>query len=133
MYLSMLSNEKKHLFLNLEIYMSMVDGEFSESEKRIIDSHCLEMHIDNNNYEMDIPQDEVFKSLQESLTCEEQRIVFLELVATIMADDIFHKDEKRLVGRLADIFDIDEKGVEEAFSIINDMKKVYERCSNYIK
>ena len=29
MYLSMLDNEKKHLFLELEIYMSKIDGDFS--------------------------------------------------------------------------------------------------------
>lgn len=133
MYLSMLSNEKKHLFLNLEIYMSKVDGDFSDGEKQIIDVHCIEMHIDNNNYEADMPQDEVLKQLKETLTHKEQRIVFLELVATIMADDVYHEEEEVLTNRLASVLDIDDDGVKEAFSIIADMKSVYERCSDYIK
>ena len=102
----MLSNEKKHLFLNLEIYMAKVDGEFSEDERQIIDTHCLEMHIDNNNYETDMSQDDVIKQLQNSLTHEEQKMVFLELIATIMADDIYHEKEKNLTNKLADVFDI---------------------------
>ena len=88
MYLSMLNNEKKHLFLNLEIYLSSIDGDFSDEEKKIIDVHCIEMHIDNNNYEADMPLDEVLKKLKETLTHSEYRIVFLELAATIMADDV---------------------------------------------
>lgn len=133
MYLSMLSNEKKHLFLNLEIYMSKIDGEFSEGEKQIIDAHCIEMHIDNNNYEADMSQDEVLRQLKETLTRSEQRIVFLEIIATIMADDVYHEEEGKLTSRLAELLDINDDGVKEAFSIIKDMKNVYERCSNYIQ
>ncbi len=133
MYLSMLNNEKKHLFLNLEIYLSQIDGEFSDAEKKIIDAHCMEMHIDNNNYEVDLPQDEVLRNLQKSLTREECRIVFLELVATVMADDVYHEAEGKLINSLAELFEIDEYNVNEALSIIKDMKVVYERCAKFIK
>lgn len=96
MYLAMLNNEKKHLFLNLEIYLSRIDGDFSVEEKRIIDVHCIEMHIDNNNYEADMSLDDVFHKLKETLTHTECKIVYLELVATILADDEYHKEEERI-------------------------------------
>ena len=133
MYLYMLNNEKRHLFLNMELYMSMVDGEFSDGEKAIIDAHCMEMHIDNNNYEVDMPQDEVLSQLKKTLTREERRIVFLELVATIMADNTYHEEEEKLAKRLSELFEIDDDGVKEAFSIISNMKCVYKRCADYIK
>ena len=133
MYLSMLDNEKRHLFLNLEIYMSQIDGDFSEEEKTIINAHCIEMHIDNNNYEPDIPRDEVLKALRETLTSQEKKIVFLELAATILADNVYHEAEKKLVENLAELLDISEADINCAFSIIKDMKNVYERCAGYIK
>lgn len=133
MYLSMLSNEKKHLFLNLEIYMSKVDGAFSDEEKQIIDAHCMEMHIDNNNYEAEMPQDEVLKQLKEKLTHKEQRIVFLEIIATILADNEYHATEETLISRMANLLGIDDEGIEDAISIIKDMKNVYKRCADYIK
>ena len=133
MYLSMLSNDKKHLFLNLELYMSKIDGEFSDEEKQIIDVHCMEMHIDNNNYEAEMPLDEVLRQLKEKLTYKEQRIVFLELIATIMADNAYHIEEEAFTSRLANMLNIDDDGVEDAISIIRDMKSVYKRCANYIK
>ena len=100
MYLAMLSNEKKHLFLNLEIYLSKVDSDFSAAEKRIIDAHCIEMHIDNNGYEADMSQSDIFEGLKE-FTKQESKIVFLELVGTIMADNVYHIEEKALVKKLA--------------------------------
>lgn len=132
MYLAMLNNEKKHLFLNLEIYLSRIDGDFSVEEKRIIDVHCIEMHIDNNNYEADMSLDDVFHKLKETLTHTECKIVFLELVATILADDVYHKEEERITRKLADLLGIDDDDVKDAFSIIKDMKNVYKRCSDYI-
>ena len=83
--------------------MSNVDGDFSPEEKNIIDAHCIEMHIDNNNYEIDTRQDEVLNQLQESLTEQERSIFFLELVGTVMADDVYHDSEKELIGKLAQI------------------------------
>ena len=64
MYLSMLSDTNKRLFLNLEIYLSKVDSDFSENERIIIDAHCMEMHIDNNNYEADMSQSESCEGLK---------------------------------------------------------------------
>ena len=132
MYLSMLSDTKKRLFLNLEIYLSKVDSDFSENERIIIDAHCMEMHIDNNNYEADMSQSEIFEGLK-ALTKQESKIVFLELVGTIMADNVYHVEEKALVNKLAEALKLEENDISLVFSIITDMKNVYERCAEYVK
>lgn len=132
MYLSMLSETNKRLFLNLEIYLSKVDSDFSENERIIIDAHCIEMHIDNNNYEADMSQSEIFEGLK-ALTKQESKIVFLELVGTIMADNVYHVEERALVNKLAEALKLEENDISLVFSIITDMKNVYERCAEYIK
>lgn len=132
MYLSMLSDTNKRLFLNLEIYLSKVDSDFSENERIIIDAHCMEMHIDNNNYEADMSQSEIFEGLK-ALTKQESKIVFLELVGTIMADNVYHIEEKALVNKLAEALKLEENDISLVFSIITDMKNVYERCAEYVK
>ena len=132
MYLSMLSDTNKRLFLNLEIYLSKVDSDFSENERIISDAHCMEMHIDNNNYEADMSQSEIFEGLK-ALTKQESKIVFLELVGTIMADNVYHVEEKALVNKLAEALKLEENDISLVFSIITDMKNVYERCAEYVK
>ena len=132
MYLSMLSDTNKRLFLNLEIYLSKVDSDFSENERIIIDAHCMEMHIDNNNYEADMSQSEIFEGLK-ALTKQESKIVFLELVGTIMADNVYHVEERALVNKLAEALKLEENDISLVFSIITDMKNVYERCAEYVK
>ena len=132
MYLSMLSDTNKRLFLNLEIYLSKVDSDFSENERIIIDAHCMEMHIDNNNYEADMSQSESCEGLK-AWTKQESKIVFLELVGTIMADNVYHVEEKALVNKLAEALKLEENDISLVFSIITDMKNVYERCAEYVK
>ncbi len=63
------------MYLDLELYLSKVDGEFNELEKQIIDTHCIEMHIDSNKYQCELSLDEVFRKLEEC-TLEEKYIIF---------------------------------------------------------
>ena len=131
MYLSKLSNEKKHLFLDLELYISNADSEFSNQEKNIIDVHCLEMHIDCNKYQCELPLDEVYKKL-ERCTPEEQHIIFIEMLATVIADEVYHDEEKKIVETIGTILNISRKEIEQAFSIIYNLKKIYEELANFI-
>ena len=133
MYLTRLDNNKRHLFLDLELYMSRIDGDFSDQEKQIIDVHCREMHIDHNNYTCELPLDDVYAKIRETMTPQEKRIVFLELTAIIMADGVYHKKEKEMVEKLSSILDIDDEQREIAFSIIEDAKAVYERCAAFVQ
>lgn len=133
MYLSLLSLEHKHVFLDLEIYMSQIDGTFSEEEKAIINVHCMEMHIDNNDFQCELPLEEVLEIIDKDYSSKEKRIAFIELLATVMADNVYHDKEKELVGKLAELFAIDTKEVEVAFSIISDLKIVYSKFSSFIQ
>lgn len=88
MYLSVLDLETKHLFLDLELYISKTDGEFNDLEKQIIDTHCIEMHIDNNNYQCELPLSVVYEKLGKC-TEEEKRIIFIEMLAVVLADKVY--------------------------------------------
>lgn len=133
MYLSQLSNEKKHLFLDLEIYLSKVDGDFSDEERQIIDAHCIEMHIDNNNYECEFPLDTVISKLSNECSKQEKHIIFLELAAMVWADNVFHDNEKQLINRLAETLKISDDRVKSAFALIKQLKETYSGCAEFIK
>lgn len=133
MYLSMLSNEEKHLFLELELYMAKIDGDFSQAERDIIDAHCIEMHIDNNNYECEYPLDIVLSRLTQRCNYTIKHIIFLELTATVLADEVYHDSEKTMMNKLAGVLDISESDIKEAYDLIVDMKNLYNKCADYIK
>lgn len=132
MYLSRLDSDKKHLFLDLELYLSKTDGNFSESERQIIDTHCMEMRIDNNKYECELPFDELLRKLKENCTTEEKHIIFIELLTVVMADNVYHDSEKMIVDKLSEILDIKENEVKKAFDAVNKMREAYEEFARFV-
>lgn len=131
MYLSVLDLETKHLFLDLELYISKTDGEFNDLEKQIIDTHCIEMHIDNNNYQCELPLSVVYEKLGKC-TEEEKRIIFIEMLAVVLADKVYHQSEKILVDRLANVLKIKDEDVKKAFVAVEEMKEAYVKFSNFV-
>lgn len=131
MYLSVLDLETKYLFLDLELYISKTDGEFNDLEKQIIDTHCIEMHIDNNNYQCELPLSVVYEKLGKC-TEEEKRIIFIEMLAVVLADKVYHQSEKILVDRLANILKIKDEDVKKAFAAVEEMKEAYVKFSNFV-
>ena len=132
MYLSLLNLEKKHLFLDLELYMTKADDSLSEEERLIIDTHCLEMHIDCNDYQPERSLDEVIESITEQFTAQEKHIAFLELAGSILADNTYHQAEKELVNKLQSFLGITDDEIKIAFSIMSDLRDVYARCADFI-
>ena len=131
MYLSVLDLETKHLFLDLELYISKTDGEFNDLEKQIIDTHCIEMHIDNNNYQCELPLSVVYEKLGKC-TEEEKRIIFIEMLAVVLADKVYHQSEKILVDRLANVLKIKDEDVKKVFVAVEEMKEAYVKFSNFV-
>ena len=132
MYLFQLSNEKRHIFLDLELYMSKIDGNFSKEEKEIIDTHCLEMHIDNNNYECELSLDTVLTRISEDFDKKEKRIVFLELLATVLADGVYDNSEKDLIEKLKETFEIKDDEKDEIISALTDIQVAYKKCTAFV-
>lgn len=133
MYLNMLSDEQKYLFLECELYLSMADGKFSQEEKNIVDAHCMEMQIDSTKYSPSLSYEEVMRRLKSLLGEKEKNIFVLELMGVILAEGVFDNSEEKMINYLADILNVEEQDLFDAHEIINDMKAVYTRCAQYIK
>ena len=132
MFLFKLSNTDKHLFLDLEIYMSMIDGEFNDAEKHLIDLHALEMRIDHNHYTPEKPVDEV-RSLIKQLDDRTKRIFFFELLATVMSDGVYTSDEQKLIESIAAIFDLGKEDIDDVLNTISMLRTGYEKALSFIE
>ena len=133
MYLAGLEIEKKYMFRELSIHVAKIDGKFSDSEKLVIDAHCLEMRIDNNNYETELDLDRVLKKIKENFDMNELRMIYLEIVSVILADNIIESNEKDVLSKISTEFGFDKENENEAIDILMNLKKVYERMSSFVE
>ena len=132
MYLALLDKDKKELFLNLEIIISMADGEFGEEEKNIIDAHCFEMQIDDNNYESWMTIDEIIYGINEKCSDVEKRIIYMELATVVLADGVYHKEEQIMLEDYALHFGISDKAAASIIETLFEMRTIYTKCANFV-
>jgi len=111
MFLNRLEENEKVAFLNLAHHIARSDGDFSEDEREIIDVYCMEMQIE------DIDYNESRFSLSDTLDTikskENQKVVLLEIMALIYSDDILHIEEQRILNSI-----IKQYAISDALAIV---------------
>lgn len=132
MFLSSFSIEKKYLFRDLSIYAAKADDDFGDDEKLIIDAHCAEMRIDNNNYVNDISYDDTLSKIVEIYTPEELRMAYLEVMSVLLADNDISDMEDAFIEDISEHFGMNNVDVDNAKRALFTLKKSYSMISEFI-
>lgn len=111
MLLMKLQPKEKFSFLQLAHYLARIDNEYGEKEQEIILEYCAEMGIDNDDAfeNEDFSLDDTLKDFKSN---KSRKIVILELMILIHADDKFDLQERTLINKINNAFDFSEKDVE---------------------
>ncbi len=107
MFLNRLNQKEKVAFLELAYYVANSDNDFSSKEEDVINSYCVEMQIDNidfdkSNFDLDLTLSNIESS-------QSQKIVLLEIMALVYSDNILHQAEAKVLQSMADKFQLNPK------------------------
>jgi len=107
MFLNQLSNNEKIAFLTLAHHIARVDGDFSTNEQNIIKTYCMEMQIQDINYnENEFNLNTVLEKITNK---ENQKILLLEIMSLIYSDGIhINKEEQRILDIITEKYDIND-------------------------
>ncbi len=133
MLLGQLTDKNKRLFLQLEMILANVDGNFSTKEKELIERHCKEMGIEPIDYNADISLDEIVKNIYADMSVKEKKIVFIELVTLAVIDGVYDNKEKELVEFLRKALGIPDEVGDQAFELVNRLVKVGTEIANFVE
>lgn len=129
MFLNLFNQEEKENFLELVYKIANLDGNYDEDEKELINNYKIELSMsdipDTTNIETLI---KFFSKKSEQI----QKIVWFELYAVIMADDVVAEEETKIIDLVKNDFTISEDSISNIQDLAIDLKKVYERIYNYI-
>lgn len=104
MFLNRLDEDEKSAFLELAHHVARSDAEFSSEELTVITRYCMEMQIDDIDYEDD--QFDLEQVLSRFGSSSHRNIVLLELTALVYADQRLAPQEKQLLDKIVDRFDM---------------------------
>ena len=104
MFLNRLGKEEKVAFLELAHHIARSDNDFSEDQKSIIAKYCMEMQIEDIDYDED--NFDIYNTLDKIKERRSRKIVLLEIMALIYADDFLHEEERKVLEKVLEEFDL---------------------------
>lgn len=104
MFLNRLEKEEKIAFLELAHYVARSDSDFSISEEDIINNYCLEMQIENIDF--DKSNFDLYNTLGKIKDARSQKIVLLEIMALIYSDNFLHEEERKVLEKILEEFNL---------------------------
>lgn len=131
MYLNRLSNEQKELFLDLCIHAAGSNGDFSADEKLMLDQYCDEMNIPVR-YEEKASVAELTARLTEISAPEELRMILIETVSLMLADNEFDEQEKAFMSAVCAKLGLADKDVDEVSALLREVTELYGRINSFI-
>lgn len=111
MLLMKLAPKEKFSFLQLAHYLARIDNDYGDKEHEIIIEYCAEMGIENDE-DFDLLEFSLEDTLNDFKTKKSKKIVVLELMILIHADDKFDLKEKALISKINDIFKLSPNNLE---------------------
>ena len=131
MYLNKLKSEQKELFLDLCIHAAMVNDTFSDEEKKTIEQYCAEMMIPER-FEAKYSNEEVLEKLKAMSYKNEMRIIFIEITALVLSDNVFDEKEKEFIDKIAEMAELTEDDKKKIINLMKELYVVYDNLSTII-
>lgn len=102
MFLNRLTLEEKKAFLQLAHHIANIDEDFSKEERNIIDKYCMEMQIDDEDYDPGVfDLAAVLEVFQEE---SHKKIALLEMMALVFSDGQLHQAEEKTLSEIVEHF-----------------------------
>ncbi|MDY4819361.1 MAG: TerB family tellurite resistance protein [Bacilli bacterium] len=132
MYLSKLSKEQKKLFLELCTSLSIIDRDFKEEEKNLIDQLCEEMRI-KPKYESSMNVEKAINEIAAISNPVEKKMILVELLGIAIADKKIASEEKEFMKNLCAAFKLKEKELDEAITLVNELSDTYSKFASFLR
>lgn len=111
MLLMKLEPKEKFSFLQLAHYLARIDNDYGTREQEVILEYCAEMGIENDN-DFELESFDLKTTLKDFKNQKSKKIVLLELMILIHADDKFDFQERNLILQINEIFQLPQKDIE---------------------
>ena len=132
MFLNKLNDTQKDLFLELVYAAAMANGEYSDAEKAVMQSYCVEMNktfVEKKNHT------NVYGLLMKIGAIsneEEKRIIVYELMALIMSDFEYDEEEKEFMQRVSRALKVDNEYIDECSKLLKEYYEYQAKVKNFV-
>ena len=120
MYLSVLNDKEKVLFLELVYGIAISDGEYCAKEQAIISGYCQEMQISFDENVTLKPVDDIIKELNAESNDTVKKIVVFEAIGLAMSDNNYDDGERKIISKMESVFKLAPDFGQKCEKILNE-------------
>lgn len=120
MYLAQLTENQKQLFLGLAYCIASADGNYSDDEKRIMESYCAEMNIAADLNNLLTNPDEIIAQIKADCGKVARKIIIFELIGLAMVDSNYDDAERTIIDTAMDKLEINKSFGSQCEKILNE-------------
>lgn len=134
MLLSLLNKKEMLKFLDLAIYMVDIDGDPTDTEKRVLNKMLAELDEIKDEYSFRLT-DTAENTIKYFVSANQvvKNIVYLNLVSISMQDDLYNTSELLFLEKIQKAFEITAEKRRELISIVYAERDLREKALRIIK
>ena len=106
MYLNLLKDNEKELFLEMAYYLAAADGNYSDSEKLMMKEYGKEMQVEILHGTIKRTVEEILDEINNKSDEKTKRIFIFELVGLTLVDGCYDESEKEFINKMANKFSV---------------------------
>lgn len=132
MYLTLLDERKKILFLGLVYEIACADGNFSGKEQVLIAAYCQEMQMEIQLEKIPHDYSEIIDELNQICDQKEKKIIAFESIGLAMVDGTFDDSEKNIVKEMCGDFKLESRFIDECEEVLKEYLKIQNKVNELI-
>ncbi len=132
MFLNLLEDENKLLFLKISMKAAMINDEFTPEEEELLYAYCREMNIPETIPYGDEDYEEILDELSVQADDVEKKIVILETLGLVRTDGHYDEKERSFMEYLAKRLDVNVSVLDYFNSLLEIYTTVCQELTNAI-
>ena len=131
MFLSLFTNRERELFYTLSLHLIESDGIITGEEKTLIESFKLESGVGDIE-KLDETPNEIINEL--SLSSDKiKNCILLELISVALVDNHYTENERSIILKVVENFDISNEKFEEIFNWVVNLREMYSKIVELVE
>ena len=120
MYLSLLNESEKAVFLGMAYNIANIDGDYSDAEKSMINGYCQELQCQFDEKSMIKPMESLVQTIKVGSNEIVKKIFVFELIGLGMADGNYDNNERKFISQMIEEYNLDYDFANKCEGILNE-------------
>lgn len=132
MYLEVLNDKEKELFLSFAYNLSAADKDYSPEERVLIAACCREMGIEFDMGKVNLSIEETIEKINELCSLQIKKVIIFEAMRLAVVDTEYDNDERKIIHTAIAKFGIEESYHDACEKLLDEYMELQNKITELV-